>query len=287
MKIAALLAVTLCAATTAYADFSYTTTRKTSGTQAAAPSTTKFFYKGQKMMSDAGLAATLIDFDEQTITTFNKTQKTYTVMKFSELGQMAKQTDIEAKIDVKETGEKKTINGFSASEVVMTMEIDSPQTSQSGMKMQMEIDMWRSSDVPGAQELKAFYQKNGARFPWAAMGSGGASGMQKAIADAQRKMADAGGVPLLQIVKVKSAGGGAQSAQMQQAMAQSRAQMEAMIKQGGPGAAAAQQALARMGAASAGGSLLETTMESTDFSTSSIPDSVFTIPAGYQKTERK
>jgi hypothetical protein len=282
MKIAALLAVTLFAAA-AYADFSYTTTRKTSGTQAAAPSTTKFFYKGQKMMSDAGLAATLIDFDEQTITTFNKTQKTYTVMKFSELGQMAKQTDIEAKIDVKETGEKKTINGFSASEVVMTMEIDSPQTSQSGMKMQMEIDMWRSSDVPGAQELKAFYQRNGARFPWAAMGGGAVAGMQKAMADAQH----AGGVPLLQIVKVKSAGGGAQSAQMQQAMAQSRAQMEAMIKQGGPGAAAAQQALARMGAASAGGSLLETTMESTDFSTSSIPDSVFTIPAGYQKTERK
>jgi hypothetical protein len=167
------------------------------------------------------------------------------------------------------------------------MEIDSPQMSQSGMKMQMEIDMWRSSDVPGAQELKAFYQKNGARFPWAAMGSGGASGMQKAIVDAQRKMADAGGVPLLQIVKVKSAVGGAQSAQMQQGMAQARAQMEAIIKQGGPGAAAAQQTLARMGAASGGGALIETTMESTDFSTSGIPDSVFAIPAGYQKTERK
>src|ERR1700690_3006250 len=113
MKIAALLAVTLCAGT-AYADFTYTTTRKTLGTQAAAPSTTKFFYKGQKMMTDSGAAATLIDFDAQTITTLNKTAQTYTVMKFSELGQMAKQTDIDAKIEVKETGEKKTINGFTA-----------------------------------------------------------------------------------------------------------------------------------------------------------------------------
>ena len=75
---------------------------------------------------------------------------------------------------------------------------------------------------------------------------------------------------------------------MQQGMAQARAQMEAIIKQGGPGAAAAQQALARMGgAASGGGSLFEITMESGDFSTSRIPDSVFAIPAGYQKSDRK
>ena len=70
-------------------------------------------------------------------------------------------------------------------------------------------------------------------------------------------------------------------------MAQMRAQMEAMAKQGGPQAAAAQQALARMGAASGGGSLFEITMESSDFSTGSIPDSVFAIPAGFQKVERK
>ena len=47
----------------------------------------------------------------------------------------------------------------------MTMEMDSPQMSKAGMKMQMEVDMWRSSDVPGAQELKAFYQKNAGTFP--------------------------------------------------------------------------------------------------------------------------
>ena len=95
-------------------------------------------------------------------------------------------------------------------------------------------------------------------------------------------------MPLLQTVKAKAAGGGAQAAQMQPAMAQARAQMEAMIKQGGPQAAAAQQALARMGGASSGGgSLFEMTMESSDFSTSGIPDSVFAIPAGFQKVERK
>jgi hypothetical protein len=289
LKTATLLVVTLCATATAYADFSYTTTRKAQGSPAAAaaPSTTKYYFKGQKMMTDSGAAATLIDFDAQTITNINKTQKTWSVMKFSELGDVMKSADIDAKVDVKETGQTKMINGFNASEMVMTMEIDSPQMAQTGMKMQMEVDTWRSSDVPGAQELKAFYQKNGASFPWAAMGGGGGAGMQKAMADLQRKMAASPGVPLLQIVKMKSAGG-AQAAQMQAGMAQARAQMEAMIKQGGPQAAAAQQALARMGgAASGGGSLFETTMESSDFSTSSIPDSVFAIPAGFQKVDRK
>jgi hypothetical protein len=66
------------------------------------------------------------------------------------------------------------------------------------------------------------------------------------------------------------------------------AQMEAMKKQGGPQAAAMEQAMARMGAArgamgGGGGSLFEMTMESSGFSTSSVPDSVFEIPAGYTK----
>ena len=289
MKTANLLVVTLCATATAYADFSYTTTRKSQGSPAAgaAPSATKYYYKGQKMATDSGDTATVVDFDAQTISTIHKAQKTYSVMKFSDLGQVLKQADVDAKVDLKETGQKKVINGFNATQTIVTMEVDSPM-NQSGMKMQMEIDMWRSSDVPGAQELKAFFQKNASNLPWAAMSGGGAaSGMQKAMADVQRKMSTTGGVTLLQTVRTKGAGSAAQTAQMQAGMAQMRAQMEAMAKQGGPQAAAAQQALARMGAASGGGSLFEITMESSDFSTGSIPDSVFAIPAGFQKVERK
>ena len=284
MKTASILIIMLCATATAYADFSYNMAQKTQGSPAAAagPNLTRFVYKGQKMMTDRSAAATIVDFDAQTITNINKTQKTYSVMKFSEVGQGLKQTDIDAKIEVKETGQTKMINGFSASEMVMTMEVDNPQMSQAGMKMQMEIDIWRSSDVPGAREVKAFYQRNGPNFPWAALGSSGAQGMQKAMADMQRKMADAGGVTLLQTVRTKSPGG-AQTDKMQKA----RAQLEAMIQQGGPGADAARQALARMPAAGAAGALFEMTMESSDFSTSSIPDSAFAIPAGFQKVDRK
>ena len=286
MKTATLLAIMLGATATAYADFSYTMAQKNQGSSAAAAgaSTTRILFKGQKMMSDRGAAATIVDFDAQTVTTVNKTQRTYSVTKFSDLGQGLKQNDIETKIDVRETGQTKTIDGFNASEMVMTMEMDSPQMAQAGMKMQMEMDIWKSSDVPGAREMKAFYERNGARFPWAAMtGGSGAQGMQKAMADAQRKMAGAGGVTLLQTIRTKSAGGGAQNDKMQKA----RAQLENMIQQGGPGAAGAQQALARMPAAGAGGgSLFEVTMESSNFSTAGIADSVFAIPAGFQKADR-
>jgi hypothetical protein len=47
-----------------------------------------------------------------------------------------------------------------------------------------------------------------------------------------------------------------------------------------------EEALKRMNAASSGGSMFETTMESTDFSASPIPDSVFAIPADYQQTQQ-
>jgi hypothetical protein len=37
----------------------------------------------------------------------------------------------------------------------------------------------------------------------------------------------------------------------------------------------------------ASSSMMETTTDSSDFSTASIPDSVFALPAGYQKVEPK
>jgi hypothetical protein len=168
------------------------------------------------------------------------------------------------------------------------MAMDTPM-SQGGMKMQMEMDMWLSPDVPGSKELRTFYERNGSRFPWAALGAGANPSMQKAIAEMQRKMASIGGVPVLQTMKMKAAGNEAQMAQMQQGMAAARARLEEMKRQGGQQAAAAEQALARMGAmgGSGSGTMFEMNIESSNFSTASIPDSVFAIPAGYTQTDRK
>lgn len=286
MRATCVLFLTLAAGLTARADFSYITTMKSSsGMMAAAANNrvTKTYLKGQKMKTDSGDTVMIMDFDAQTITHIDPNQKTYKVTKFSDVGEGMSKAGMEVNIDVKETGQRKTINGFSASEVILSMEMDSPESRQKGMKMRMEMDIWISADVPGGQELRAFYQRNLGKFPWGAMAGGGRGNqsMQKAMADLQRKMADMKGVPVLQVMKMGGTGNEAQMAQMQQGMAQARAQLEEMKRQGKLPPQMEEQ-LKRMTAASGGASMFETTMESSNFSPSPIPDSVFAIPVGYQ-----
>jgi hypothetical protein len=256
-------------------------------------SPSKHYFKGQKMRTDSGDTSTIIDFDAQTMTIISNRQKTVTVRSLSDIGAAALQNGASVKIDVKETGQQKTINGFNAKELIMTMDVDMPQAQQMG-KMQMEMDLWLSSDVPGIGELQGFYKKNMERFPWAAMsGGGGNQGMQAGMAQMQRKVAEVGGVQVESVMKMKSAGGAGAPAMPQMTAAQ-QAQMQAAMarlqQQGGPQAAAAAQAMARMGGGAAPGasnSLMEITTDASDFSTASIPDSVFAIPAGYQKVDAK
>jgi len=291
------LFVMLAAGFTARADFSYTMTMKSAGGMAAATPAnnrvTKTYLKGQKMKTDSGTSAMILDFDAQTITNIDQTQKTYTVTKFADMGaaaSAASRAGFEVNVDVKETGQKKTINGYSASEVILSIEMDSPQGRQAGMKMHMEMDIWISPDVPGGQELRAFYQRNAGKFPWTAMAGDAGRGnqsMRNAIAEVQRKMSDLKGVPVLQVMKMGSSGNEAQMAQMQQGMAQARAQLEELKRQGKLPPQLEEQLKRMTAAPSGGGSLFETTMESSDFSASPVPDSVFAIPAGYQQTERK
>jgi hypothetical protein len=302
MKTAGLLTAALLAGTwTARADFSYTTTRKATGGAMASfaggsNQNSETYYKGQKMRTETGDTATIFDFDAQTIMTINNKQKTVSVKSFSDISSAVKQNNLSAKIDVKETGQKKTINGFNASELIMTMEVDNLGNSPMG-KMQMEMDMWISPDVPGVGEMRAFYQRNASRFPWTALATGNPS-MQAAMAELQRKMAEMNGLPVVQVMKMKAAGGGGAPAMPQmtpEQVAQMKDAMARLQAQGGASGAAAQQALARMGAVTGGaaspgagsGSLMEMTMESSDFSTGSIPDSTFAIPAGYQKVDSK
>lgn len=282
----------------ARADFSYTTTSKATGGSMAAMAGSmnnsgKVYFKGQKIRNDNADSSTIIDFDAQTITTLNHRTKTAMVQK---IGDMAgKAGDMNVKIDVKETGQTRTINGYNTKELLMTMDMDMPQVQQAGMgKMQMEMQLWLSSDVPGIGEMRDFYKKNMERFPWASM-AGGNPQMAQAIAQMQKKMAEMNGIPVETVIKVKPAGGAAapampqmtpaQQAQMQAAMEQ----MKQLQAQGGPAAAAAAQAMARMGnmgrgaAPGASNSLMEITQDSTGFSSASIPESEFAIPAGYTK----
>lgn len=113
MKVAAISAFVLLAVTlSARADFCYTTTNKTGGAMAAMTGggtipPAKLYFKGQKMKTDNGDTATILDFDAQTITVINNKAKTISVRNFSDVSAATKQSDVSVKIDVKETGQQK------------------------------------------------------------------------------------------------------------------------------------------------------------------------------------
>jgi hypothetical protein len=289
MKLTAVLVLAVAGSVAVHADFSYTSTMKGGGMMAAGVvRPTHTLIKGDKMKVDTGDHAMIMDFGSQTITHINHAQKTYSVTPFGEVAAKAGQAvGAQVNVDVQETGQRKVISGFNCRQVITTMEMDSPQAGQQGgaMKMRMTMELWVSPDVPGYQELHSFHQRISSGPGWAAMMRGSGAGMQKSMAELQRKMASLNGVPVLQIMKMSAAGDAAQTAQMQQGMAQARAQLEALKAKGGEQAKMAEAALARMGGAgSPGGAMMEMTIESSGFSTATIPASEFAPPAGYQKT---
>jgi hypothetical protein len=293
MKTSIFLVLTL--TSSAFADFSYTSTAKMPAGMGGASSVTRHYFKGQKMKMELPASSIIVDFEAGTQTIINPGAKTYTVHKIGENSALGKQgAEMDMKMDVKETGESKVINGFQTREAVITMDSEVTIPGRGPMKSQMEMHLWIARDIPGASELKAFYERNAKGYA-GMMGSGA----QKAMLDAQRKVASLGGVPVLTVTKMKmpSMGGGisdTQSAQMSAGMAQAqttaRARLEEMAKQGGPQGDMAKQQLARMGGGAPMGGIgagtIDTTSEASEFSSSGIPDSVFAVPAGYQKVDR-
>jgi hypothetical protein len=227
------------------------------------------------MAIESKQATMVFDFAAQTITTIRPDRKTYSVMKFSDIGKALGQNKTEVKVDVKETGQHRTVNGFNAKEVLTTLEM----TMQQGTgKMEMEVSTWVSPDVPGAAERKAFYERNSEGMFYSAMAnSSGNSSLARGILEIQHKVVSMGGFPVEQIVRMKNA------AAADPRVAEARKRMEEMKAKGGAQAAMAEKMAASMGGAAGGG--FEVTMDYSDFSTASIPDSVFAIPAGFKQVD--
>jgi Domain of unknown function (DUF4412) len=262
LKTIRFLMLTVLAAVAARADFSYITVSKTP----TGDRTSKHYLKGQKSITDDGSTVTILDYDAQTITSIDKAKKTYSVRPFNELANKTAAAGANVHADIKKTGQHKNINGFDTEETVMTVSMGNKQSKQPAAtgQMQMEYDIWTASNVPGIEEMRAFYRKNADRTPWAAL-AGGNSG----IAEIQRAMATAQGISVLTTVKTKMLND------------QMLAQIEEMKKQGGQQAAMADKLLAQMGGSGPG-----ITSESSGFSASPVPDSVFAIPAGFQKVNK-
>jgi hypothetical protein len=237
---------------------------------------------------ERGDRAVIVDFRAGTILRLDQRTKTVSA------GRIEPAKTGKPKPEARETHQSKTIGGNEARELTLATTLNSPELTRAAMRIRMEMSCWVVDDGDGIKELRDFYRRNGARIPWKALGGDGDSSIEDAIADLERAVSALPAVAVLEVIALKPADGRvsqgeirptpAQGAEIREAMSE----LDATVQKNGPEAEKAARSLAIMNAViapgrrlDASGALFEITLESSDFSTKQIPDSVFAIPAGY------
>jgi hypothetical protein len=149
--------------------------------------------KGNRMMTMTGTTGQIIDLDEEKIYDLDTKKKSYKVTTFAELRREMEEArkkaeeearkeqaearsggneksepaqrdpnakEAEVDFDVKNTGEKKEINGFSTTQSIMTITVrEKGKTLQQSGGMVLTSDMWLSQAVPSTKEIADFHMK--------------------------------------------------------------------------------------------------------------------------------
>jgi carbon monoxide dehydrogenase subunit G len=316
----------------AFADFSYDQTSKITGgmmagmmkfagafsKQAREPMVNTVAVKGDRMVHWSAHHASVIDIDKETITEINFDKKQYSVMTFAQMKQMmdemsqkmkssdAQKADVQFKVSVKDTGEKKQIAGFDTHEMLLTMEMEGAD-KESGNKggMNMTADMWIAPKSAGYNEIADFYKRMSKKLDWAPGGMGmmgGRPDMAKGMAEIYKEGAKLNGMPVFQVVKMGvHADGQPQNGQAAQAPPPQQDQQadkpsigsvlggfggfgkkkkkQDQADSGGEAGAAPQ------GSGDASGSLMEMTIELSAFSAATVDSAKFEVPAGFKQVE--
>ena len=315
----------------AFADFSYEQTSKVTGgmmagaiklagafsKQAREPMVSTVAVKGDRMVHGSQHHASVIDLDKETITEINFDKKQYSVMTFAQMKQMmeemsqkmkssseAQKADVNFKVSAKDTGQKKSIAGFDAHEMILTMEMEGAD-KDTGNKggMVMTSDMWLAPKVSGYNEISDFYKRMSQKLNWAPTGLGAMGArpdMMKGFAELYKESSKLNGMPVFQTVTMgMHAEGqpGGQAPPPQQPQEQQQADKPSIGsvlggRLGGFGrkkksqdqdSADGQQA--QQGPTSASGTLMEMTMEMSGFSAAPLDGSKFEVPAGFKQVE--
>lgn len=141
--------------------------------------TTTTSVKGSKRVNRSGEGAELVDLDEEKVYRIDHKRKTYTVQTFDEIrkqfedaqkqaaereqGSKREKSDApewEVDVDVKETGEKQSINGFDARRVILTITAHEKgkKLEQSGGAV-LTNDMWMAPKIAAYNEVAEFERK--------------------------------------------------------------------------------------------------------------------------------
>lgn len=338
MKIWMAAAALLLGGALAQADFSYQQkTQITGGTlvrimkmtpgagRALEPQYSRMYFQKDRMAAAADREIDIVDLGAGRMIHVDLEKKTYAVITLEEFRramdamarQMAaqmggdRQAVMDIRLSVKEGGEAKTIQNLPAKLMKLLVEMDmKDQKSGQTFTSTIEMDEWRTPQVPGYEEVRAFYAAYADRvglspdtlrtMRLAMSQAGAADGMAKLA----REAAKLEGVPLVQVVRMTGLG-----------MDMPDVELPSGAELGGAAAeSAAGAALGRLGrlgglgglgrrrkqeepppaqkkAEPAGGAqksvLLEATTELTDFSTAAVDSAKFSIPAGFREVEHE
>jgi hypothetical protein len=235
--------------------------------------------------------------------------------------QKGSQADMQFEVSLKDTGAKKVIAGLDTHEVVMTLKMKgSDEKSGAKGSMDMVTDMWLAPKVPGYDEVRAFYKRMGEKLNWTPGGNpmmASRPDMSKAMAEMYKEGSKMDGMPVYEVVNM---GGTAEGMQQnpntgQAAPAPSTTQASPAQSSDQPtsvggalgGALAGRFGLGKKkkpqtddsqqstgtqaqpsgGSQSASGSasLMEMTIEMSNFSSASVDGSKLEVPAGFSKVE--
>jgi hypothetical protein len=157
--------------------------------------TTATYLKGDRLRTDTFdegdlTSSEIIQLDREEIIAIDHKKKAYSVVTFAERrAQMEKALEamqgqsqksqgsqpagvsqdpnvkLEPKIEIKDTGETKVINGFNARHVILTLQLEAEdQKTRDKGAWGSNMDLWLTKDISGLEERNQFYLKYSERI---------------------------------------------------------------------------------------------------------------------------
>ena len=271
--------------------------------------------KGHRMVSKNSDSATIIDVDQETITTLDYAKRTYSVITFEQMKQqmvamqerMRTNTQGQGSFDVKlnDTGKTKSINGTDTKEVIVTMAMSgSDEKSGTQGTMNVATDMWIAPSVTGYAEARDLHRSMAEKIGWAPGQNPllNRPDVAKAMAELYKNGSKLDGMPMTSNISI---GANLQApADGDHTAAAKPPQEQSASSPSSPGEGLASMLGGRFGlgrnkkkdnngntdregGSSSPGALLEMTTNVTSFSSLPVDEALFQVPAGFAKVEAR
>ena len=200
--------------------------------------------KGDRKLTMNDATGQIVDLGEEKVYDLDLRNRTYTVTTFAEMRKRMEEArqkaaeqqsrsgegpaaeknegkEIEIDFDLKETGQKRVINGFDAREVVMTVIArEKGKTLEESGGMVMTNTSWLTPDLPALKEVSDFDRRYAEKLYGPAMIDAQQMAMavamypmlKDAMARMQKERVDLDGAPVLTVMKVEAAASPEQAA---------------------------------------------------------------------------